>query len=90
VAEIEKAGGRAQFAAADLSDPGEARRLAAEAGEVDILVNNAGVYRFGATADADDELFDAHFDTNVRAPRSCWFRRWPRAWRRAAAGRSST
>jgi NAD(P)-dependent dehydrogenase (short-subunit alcohol dehydrogenase family) len=65
---IESAGGRARFVAADLSKADDVRRLAAEAGEVDILVNNGGIYEFAATFDTDDADFDAHFDTNVRAP----------------------
>jgi NAD(P)-dependent dehydrogenase (short-subunit alcohol dehydrogenase family) len=68
VAEIDAAGGKARFVAADLSDADEVRRLAAEAGEIDILVNNAGVYRFGSTAEFDDAFFDEHIDTNLRAP----------------------
>jgi NAD(P)-dependent dehydrogenase (short-subunit alcohol dehydrogenase family) len=68
VAEIEKAGGRARLVTADLTDADDVRRLAAEAGDIDILVNNAGVYRFGSTADVTDADFDAHVDTNVRAP----------------------
>ena len=68
VQQIENAGGKARFVAADLSDADDVRRLAAEAGEVDILVNNAGVYEFATTFDSADADFDAHFDTNVRAP----------------------
>ena len=68
VREIENAGGKARFVAADLSRPDEVRRLADEAGPVDILINNAGVYRFGATADTDDAFFDEHVDINLRAP----------------------
>jgi NAD(P)-dependent dehydrogenase (short-subunit alcohol dehydrogenase family) len=68
VAEIEAAGDTARFVAADLSDADETRRLAVAAGPVDILVNNAGVYRFGSTADTDDASFDAHINTNLRAP----------------------
>lgn len=68
VQQIENAGGRARFIAADLSDADDVRRLAAEAGEVDILVNNAGIYGFAPTVETDDADFDAHFDTNVRAP----------------------
>ena len=65
---IELSGGRAWFAAADLSDPGSIERLAADAGEVDVLVNNAGFSWFGATADLKAEVFDALFASNVRAP----------------------
>src|SRR5258708_10574384 len=68
VQEIQNAGGKARFVAADLSDADDVRRLAAEAGPVDILINNAGVYMFGATADTDDALFDEHVDIHLRAP----------------------
>jgi len=68
VQQIENAGGTARFVAADLSDADDVRRLAAEAGDVDILVNNAGIYEFAGTFDTDDADFDAHFDTNLRAP----------------------
>ena len=68
VQQIENAGGTARFVAADLSDADDVRRLAAEAGDVDILVNNAGIYEFASTFDTDDADFDAHFDTNLRAP----------------------
>lgn len=68
VAEIESAGGKARFVAADLSRAEQVRRLADEVGAVDILVNNAGVYRFGSTAETDDAAFDAHINTNLRAP----------------------
>src|SRR5260370_5737327 len=39
---IERAGGAARFAAADLSEPADIERLATDPGEVDLLVNNAG------------------------------------------------
>lgn len=68
VRDIENAGGKARFIAADLANPNEVRRLAAEAGPVDILINNAGIYRFGATADTDDATFDEHVNLNLRAP----------------------
>ncbi|ORV50606.1 short-chain dehydrogenase [Mycobacterium europaeum] len=68
VREIESAGGRARFVAADLTDSQDVRRLAAEAGPVDILVNNAGIYQFGATVDTDDATFDDHVNVNLRAP----------------------
>ncbi|MFC0436421.1 SDR family NAD(P)-dependent oxidoreductase [Kutzneria buriramensis] len=68
VTEIEQAGGKARFIAADLSDPAEIRRLTDEAGHVDVLVNNAGFSWFGPTADLDVATYDALFDSNVRAP----------------------
>lgn len=68
VQDIENAGGKARFVAADLSDADDVRRLADEAGDVDILVNNAGIYRFGATFETTDADFDDHINTNLRAP----------------------
>jgi NAD(P)-dependent dehydrogenase (short-subunit alcohol dehydrogenase family) len=68
VQEIHNDGGKARFVAADLADPDDVRRLAAEAGPADILINNAGVYKFGATADTDDAFFDEHVNLNLRAP----------------------
>ncbi len=44
VAPIEAEGGRARFVAADLTDIGEVRRLAEEAGEVDRIINFAAWY----------------------------------------------
>jgi NAD(P)-dependent dehydrogenase (short-subunit alcohol dehydrogenase family) len=68
VQEINNDGGKARFVAADLADPDDVRRLAAEAGPVDILINNAGVYKFAPTADTDDAFFDEHVNLNLRAP----------------------
>lgn len=68
VQDIENAGGKARFVAADVSDTTDVRRLAAEAGDVDILVNNAGIYRFAATVDTTDTDFDEQINTNLRAP----------------------
>jgi len=67
VAEIEANGGRARFVAADLREPADVERLAAEAGDVDVLVNNAGLSWFGPTAELDVSTFDALFGGNVRA-----------------------
>ena len=68
VQEIQNAGGKARFIAADLGNADGVRRLAVEAGPVDILINNAGVYKFGATVDTDDAFFDEHVNLNLRAP----------------------
>jgi len=67
VAEIEAAGGRARFVAADLADVADVLHLAEEAGEVDVLVNNAGTSWFGPTAELDEATFDSLFDGNVRS-----------------------
>jgi NAD(P)-dependent dehydrogenase (short-subunit alcohol dehydrogenase family) len=68
VQDIENAGGKARFVAADVSKAADVRRLADEAGAVDILVNNAGIYRFAPTFDTTDADFDDQIDTNLRAP----------------------
>jgi NAD(P)-dependent dehydrogenase (short-subunit alcohol dehydrogenase family) len=68
VRDIENAGGKARFVAADVSDAGDVRRLADEAGDVDILVNNAGIYRFAPTFETTDGDFDDHINTNLKAP----------------------
>jgi NAD(P)-dependent dehydrogenase (short-subunit alcohol dehydrogenase family) len=68
VAEIEGAGGRAHFVAADLSDYDAIGRLAEEVGEVDVLVNNAGIFDFAPTPEETRRSYEAMFDVNVRAP----------------------
>jgi NAD(P)-dependent dehydrogenase (short-subunit alcohol dehydrogenase family) len=68
VAAISAAGGRARFAAADLSDPAGPNQLVAAAGAIDVLVNNAGFSWFGPTADLEPDQFDALFASDVRAP----------------------
>jgi NAD(P)-dependent dehydrogenase (short-subunit alcohol dehydrogenase family) len=68
VGQIVAAGGRARFVAADLGEPADLARLAADAGAVDVLVNCAGFAVFAATAELDVAGFDAVFASNVRAP----------------------
>src|SRR6266849_2299663 len=60
-------GGKARFAAADLSHPAGLDDLVQQAGTVDVLVNNAGFSWFGPTADLDVATFDQLFAANVRA-----------------------
>ena len=67
VKEIESKGGRARFAPADLTEPEDIARLAADAGAVDVLVNNAGFSWFGPTADLPIPTFDSLFASNVRS-----------------------
>jgi 3-oxoacyl-[acyl-carrier protein] reductase len=56
-------GGRA--VQADVSSPGDAKRLVEEAGDVDVLVNNAGVTRDGVLARMSDDDWRAVIDTNL-------------------------
>jgi len=70
VREIEKAGGRAITAQADVSDPVAVARMfdAAEAayGGVDVLVNNAGIMKLATLAETDDQLFDSQVAINLK------------------------
>jgi len=73
VAEIRKAGGRADAIAADLSAPGGAHKLAKQVRAVvgdrlDILVANAGISKAATIEEASVEDFDRLFAVNVRAP----------------------
>ncbi|MCI0159399.1 SDR family oxidoreductase [Leifsonia shinshuensis] len=67
VEEIELAGGRARFVAADLSDADQALRLAEDAGEVDILINNAGLAWFGPSNQLSAETLGELFAGNVES-----------------------
>ena len=58
----------ARVVSADLSQPGEAERLVAEAGPVDVLVANAGVPASGRLTDFEIDQIDRALDVNVRAP----------------------
>ncbi|CCV11956.1 SDR family oxidoreductase [Mesorhizobium sp. STM 4661] len=67
---IEKAGGRAISAQADVSDPLAVKRLfdSAEAtyGGVDVLVNNAGIMKLTPVAQVDDATFDQTIAINLK------------------------
>ena len=65
---ITAAGGKARFAAVDLSQPARPADLAGQAGAVDILVNNAGSSWFGPTEELELSTFDQLFAADVRAP----------------------
>jgi NAD(P)-dependent dehydrogenase (short-subunit alcohol dehydrogenase family) len=71
---IRQAGGRADYAHADLDGtPAASRALADVAvdllgGHVDILVNNAGVFPPATTPTTDEDTFDRVYAVNVKAP----------------------
>jgi 3-oxoacyl-[acyl-carrier protein] reductase len=73
VAEIRRAGGRADAAGIDLGAPDGAHKLAAEVrklvgSRLDILVANAGVATAATIEEQTIEEFDRMFAVNVRAP----------------------
>jgi 3-oxoacyl-[acyl-carrier protein] reductase len=67
---IEKAGGKAITAKADVSDPAAVARMfdSAQAafGGVDILVNNAGIIHYANLVDIDDATFDRLIAINLK------------------------
>jgi 3-oxoacyl-[acyl-carrier protein] reductase len=50
---------------ADVSSPGDAKRLVEEAGDIDVLVNNAGLTRDGLLARMSDDDWRAVIETNL-------------------------
>ena len=74
VAEARRAGGRADFVAADLDGSQAASRTLAEqatellGGRLDILVNNAGIFPGASTLETDEATFDRVYGVNVKAP----------------------
>src|SRR6266850_7068069 len=73
VAEIRKAGGRADAVGADLSAPDGAHKLAKQVRAIvgdrlDILVANAGITKSATIEETTVEDFDKLFAVNVRAP----------------------
>jgi NAD(P)-dependent dehydrogenase (short-subunit alcohol dehydrogenase family) len=73
IAEIQAAGGKADFISSDLRDAASARAVAKKAvelggGHVDILVNNAGIFPFGPTHEMSEQSFDDVYALNVKVP----------------------
>ena len=69
VADIERTGGKAIVAQANMAKKPEIERLFAQTkkafGRLDILVNNAGIYEFSPLEGVTAEHFHKHFDLNV-------------------------
>lgn len=67
---IEKLGGEALAIRADISKISEIEVLFSKTlerfGHVDILINNAGILEYTAMEDVTEEIFDKHFDINVK------------------------
>jgi 3-oxoacyl-[acyl-carrier protein] reductase len=73
VAEIRKAGGRAEGVAADLAAPDGAHKLAEQTRRIvgerlDVLVANAGISKAATIEETTVADFDSLFAVNVRAP----------------------
>lgn len=72
VAEIERAGGRAAALCADLTRDEDVARLvpqaAATLGPLTCLINNAALFEADSVATATRASWDAHMETNLRAP----------------------
>jgi NAD(P)-dependent dehydrogenase (short-subunit alcohol dehydrogenase family) len=74
VEEINRAGGHAQFVAADLDGSARASRDLADGarhalgGRIDVLVNNAGIFPGSTTPTVDEAMFDEVYAVNVKAP----------------------
>lgn len=72
VSEIQRAGGRAVAISADLANEEQVHELlpAAEAalGPIDCLINNAAAFERDSVANATRASWNAHMETNLRAP----------------------
>ncbi|RNL62512.1 SDR family oxidoreductase [Nocardioides marmoriginsengisoli] len=71
-AAVEAEGARAVTVAADICAAEAPDQIVAQAleafGRIDVVVHAAGVYRPGALGQITDADFDAHWETNTRAP----------------------
>ncbi len=71
-AEARAARTEAEVFQADLREAGSARHLVenvvARFGRLDILVNSAAIFERGDLENTTEALWDAHFDTNLKAP----------------------
>ncbi len=68
---IQAAGGQAEFARADVSDPASALALASRLPPLDILVNNAGIGHVGNLVGTEAADLDRLYAVNVRGVFNC-------------------
>ncbi|MAU40670.1 MAG: short chain dehydrogenase [Kordiimonas sp.] len=72
VSEIHKAGGQAQCFAADLGNEQQTQDLipavTAALGPITAIINNASLFEYDDLATVSRESWDAHLNTNLRAP----------------------
>ena len=66
-AAVARIGGQARGVAADLADAGGAATLVAAVPSADIVVSNAGIFQPADFFDADDAMWDRHWQVNVMA-----------------------
>ncbi|HXQ82192.1 MAG TPA: SDR family oxidoreductase [Opitutaceae bacterium] len=71
VGAIRAAGGKADFAGADVSDPESILALASRLPALDILVNNAGIGHVGSLRGTSAADLDRMYGVNVRGPFNC-------------------
>jgi 3-oxoacyl-[acyl-carrier protein] reductase len=75
VEEIERRGGEAMLAKADVADAGAVKattqQVVARWGKIDILVNNAGIVRDSLLPRMSDESWDEVINTNLRGAYLC-------------------
>ena len=71
VAAIRAAGGKAEAACVDVSDPAAVLALAALLPALDILVNNAGIGHVGNLRGTEASDLDRMYSVNVRGPFNC-------------------
>ena len=71
VGAIRSAGGRADFACADVTAEPEVRALEERVGPIDVLVNNAGIGHVGTLLETSGEDLDRLYAVNVRGVFNC-------------------
>jgi NAD(P)-dependent dehydrogenase (short-subunit alcohol dehydrogenase family) len=71
VGAIRSAGGRAEFACADVALPQQVSALEQRVGQLDVLVNNAGIGHVGSLKETNADDLDRLYAVNVRGVFNC-------------------